>query len=143
MHRLLRSLVVLGALLPALLQAAELRILVAGAAKAGVESLLPAFERLQLGIRAQLAPKLTVLPTGTDVLQGVAAGKFDIGVSQSSEILPVAGVVFVGGLPPPFDLRTPYAIAVVRGSETGRRLMQYLDAAAARAQFGKSGFSSP
>jgi molybdate transport system substrate-binding protein len=95
-----------------------------------------------LGIRAQIAGKTTVLPTGGEVLQGVAAGKFEIGVSQSSEIVPVAGVTFVGGLPPPFELRTPYAIVVLGGSERGRRLMRYLDTAAAHAQFEASGFST-
>ena len=248
MPRLLRSLILLGSLLPALASAAELRILAAGAAKAGVEALLPGFrpahgdavqasydtvgalrDRVlegempdlvvlsdaavdalaarglvrdgdrreigvvvvglavrqgvplpdiatadalrrtllaaatigsadaargatsgvqfdatvdRLGIRAQIAGKTTVLATGGDVLRGVAAGRFEIGVSQSSEIMPVAGVTFVGGLPPPFDLRTAYAIAVVGGSEQGRRLMRYLDSAAAHAQFERSGFST-
>jgi len=95
-----------------------------------------------LGIRAQVAGKATVLPTGGEVLQGVAAGKFDVGVSQSSEILPVPGVTFVGGLPPPFELRTPYAIVVLGGSEPGRRLLHYLDTAAAHARFAASGFSA-
>ena len=95
-----------------------------------------------LGIRAQIAGKTTALPTGGEVLQGVAAGKFDVGVSQSSEILPVPGVTFVGGLPPPFGLRTPYAIVVLGGSEPGRRLMRYLDTAAAHAQFEASGLST-
>jgi molybdate transport system substrate-binding protein len=95
-----------------------------------------------LGVRAQIAPKLTVLPTGGEVLRGVASGKFELGVSQSSEILPVAGVAFVGGLPAPYDLRTPYAIAVLGGSAQGRRLMRYLDSAAAHARFEASGFST-
>ena len=77
-----------------------------------------------LGIRAQIAGRTSVLPTGGEVLQGVAAGRFDVGVSQSSEILPVPGVTFVGGLPTPYDLRTPYAIVVLGASEPGRRLMQ-------------------
>jgi molybdate transport system substrate-binding protein len=247
MPRFLRSLIVFGSLLPALACAAPVRIFVAGAAKAGVEALLPGFgqgsgdtvqasydtagalrdrvlkgeepdlvilsdaavdalaarglvrdgdrreigvvvvglavrqgaplpdittaEALRrtllaaatigyadaahgatsgaqfdlavdgLGIRAQIAGKSTVLPTGGEVLQGLAAGKFEIGVSQSSEILPVAGVTFVGGLPAPFGLRTPYAIAVLGGSEQGRRLMRYLDSAAAHRRFEAGGFS--
>ena len=95
-----------------------------------------------LGIRARIAGKTTVLPTGGEVLQGVADGRFDIGVSQSSEILPVKGVVFVGGLPPPFELRTPYAIVVLGGSEAGPRLMRYLDTTAAHVRFEASGFSA-
>ena len=97
----------------------------------------------QLGIRARLAGKTTVLPTGGEVLRGVATGRFEIGISQSSEITPVPGVTFVGGLPAPFELRTAYAIAVVGGSEAGRRLMRYLDSAAAHAAFQQSGFSKP
>jgi len=95
-----------------------------------------------LGIHAQIASKTTVLPTGVDVIDGVVAGKFEIGVSQSSEILPVAGVRFVGGLPAPFALRTPYAMAVVGGSDSGRQLMKYLDTVAAHAQFESGGLSA-
>lgn len=248
MPHFLRSLVLLGSLLPAAVPAADVRILAAGAAKAGVEALLPGFRQAggssvqagydtvgalrdrvlegempdvvvlsdeaidalaargmirdgdrreigvvvvglavrkgaplpdittaealrrtllaaaaigsadaahgatsgaqfdlavdRLGIRAQLAGKTTVLSTGGEVMRGVAAGKFEIGVSQSSEIMPAAGVTFVGGLPAPFDLRTPFAIAVLGGSEQGRRLMRYLDSAAAHAQFERSGFAS-
>jgi molybdate transport system substrate-binding protein len=229
---LLRLTIVLASLLPALADAEQVRVFVAGAAKAGVEALLPGFghtdgDTIQasydtagalrdrvlkgeepdlvvlsdaavdalavrglirdgdrreigvvvvglavrqgaplpdittadalrpqnsgaqfdvavdgLGVRAQIAPKLTVLPTGGEVLRGVASGKFELGVSQSSEILPVAGVAFVGGLPAPYDLRTPYAIAVLGGSAQGRRLMRYLDSAAAHARFEASGFST-
>jgi molybdate transport system substrate-binding protein len=96
----------------------------------------------KLGIRGQISRKITVLPTGGDVLQGVATGKFDMGVSQSSEILSVTGLAFVGGLPAPYDLRTAYAIAVLGGSAQGKRLMRYLDSAAAHAQFEASGFSA-
>jgi len=95
-----------------------------------------------LGIRAQIARKITVLPTGGEVLQGVAVGKFEMGISQSSEILPVEGVTVVGGLPAPYDLRTYYAIAVLGGSEQGRRLMRYLDSPAAHARFETSGLST-
>ena len=95
-----------------------------------------------LGIRAQVAGKTSVLPTGGEVLQGVAAGRFEVGVSQSSEILPVPGVTFVGGLPSPYDLRTPYAIVVLGASEAGRRLMRYLDTTAAHVQFEASGFAA-
>ena len=95
----------------------------------------------KLGIRAQVQPKLTVLATGTEALQGVAEGRFEVGISQSSEILPVAGVVFVGGLPAPFELRTSYAVAVLGGSAQGQRLMRLLDSAQARARFAGSGFA--
>jgi molybdate transport system substrate-binding protein len=95
-----------------------------------------------LGIRAQIAARTTVLPTGVDVIDGVVAGKFEIGVSQSSEILPIAGVSFVGGLPPPFELRTPYAMVALDGSEAGRRLLRYLDSVAAHARFEAGGFAA-
>jgi molybdate transport system substrate-binding protein len=249
MRRLLQSIVISTSLLPVLASAAQLRIFVAGAAKASVEALLPGFERAggdivlvsydtagalrdrvlkgekpdlailtdvavdvlsarglvkdgdrrevgavvaglavrqgtplpdittadalrrtllavatigypdalhgatsgaqfekavdALGIHAQIASKTTALATGVDVVNGVVAGKFDIGVSQSSEILPVAGVRFVGGLPPPFELHSPYAMVALGGSEPGRRLMRYLDTVAAHAQFQAGGFSAP
>lgn len=94
-----------------------------------------------LGLRDQLASRITVLPFGVDVIQAVAEGKFEIGVSQSSEIVLTPGVTFVGGLPEPHALRTPYAAAVVGASAAGVKLLRLLGEAAAQSQFEAAGFT--
>jgi molybdate transport system substrate-binding protein len=96
-----------------------------------------------LDLRETLAGRLTVLPFGVDVVQGVAEGRFEIGVSQSSEILPNPGVTYVGGLPPPYDLRTPYVAAVLGASEAGRRLLAFLRSDGARVVLERSGLVRP
>lgn len=95
----------------------------------------------QLGLRSALQAKLVVLPFGVDVIEGVAAGQFELGVSQSSEIVPHDTVRYVGDLPAPFALRTPYAAAVVAGSAQGERLLAFLASAAGMAAFTESGFA--
>jgi len=96
-----------------------------------------------LGLREALRDRITVLPFGVDVIQGVADGRFELGVSQSSEILPHTGVTYAGPVPAPHALTTPYVAAVIAGSPRGADLLRYLDSAAARARFVASGFSPP
>ena len=59
---------------------------------------------------------MTVLPFGGDVVSGVAQGRFEIGVSQSSEIVSHPDVVLAGGLPAPFAHRTRYLAAKTPGA---------------------------
>ena len=62
------------------------------------------------------APRVTVLGFGGDVIAGVAEGRFEIGVSQSSEIVAHPGVVLAGRLPEPYAHRTRYRAAKVTGA---------------------------
>lgn len=94
----------------------------------------------QLGLRDALQSKLTILPLGTDVVEGVAADKFELGASQSSEIVPFSNVTYVGELPPPFTLRTPYVAAVVNQSTKGLSLLKFLTSPAGLNSFTSSGF---
>ncbi|HEU4378527.1 MAG TPA: substrate-binding domain-containing protein [Hyphomicrobiaceae bacterium] len=73
----------------------------------------------RLGIAAELGARVTVLPFGGDVIKAVAEGRFQIGVSQSSEIVANADVVLAGRLPPPFDHRTRYVAAKGVGAGPG------------------------
>jgi hypothetical protein len=73
----------------------------------------------------------------------VADGKFALGVSQSSEIVPLPGVVFVGEFPAPHGLRTAYDAAAIRSSATGLQLLNYLQSESARAQLAASGMARP
>jgi molybdate transport system substrate-binding protein len=94
----------------------------------------------QLGLREALQPKLVILPFGVDVIEGVGEGKFEIGASQSSEIVPYTTVTYVGDLPAPFALRTPYVAGVVQNSAKGARLLKFLASPAGQATFAASGF---
>jgi len=93
-----------------------------------------------LGLREALQPKLVILPFGVDVIEGVGEGKFELGASQSSEIVPYSSVTYVGDLPAPFSLRTPYVAGVVHNSPKGASLLQFLASPAGQAAFAASGF---
>jgi len=73
----------------------------------------------RLGLATELGARVTVLPFGGDVIEGVAQGRFEIGVSQSSEIIAHPGVTLAGGLPPPYQHRTRYLAAKVAGAGAG------------------------
>ncbi|MCG2591950.1 substrate-binding domain-containing protein [Ramlibacter sp. XY19] len=96
-----------------------------------------------LDLRAELAPRLTVLPFGVDVINAVAAGKFALGVSQSSEIMAAQGVRFVGGLPAPHAQATGYGAALASGSGAAVALLEFLATPAAQSAWRASGFTAP
>jgi molybdate transport system substrate-binding protein len=95
----------------------------------------------QLGLREAVQPKLVILPFGVDVIEGVAAGKYELGASQSSEIVPHEAVTYVGDLPAPYALRTPYMAGVVNNSAKGASLLKFLASSAGLGAFHASGFS--
>lgn len=95
-----------------------------------------------LGIREQLAGRITVLPFGVDVIEAVATGRFEIGISQSSEIVQHAGVRYIGPLPPPHGLATRYQAAALKGRANGAALLRYLGGPAGQAASRKSGFAA-
>ena len=67
-------------------------------------------------LREQIGARVTVLPFGGDVIEEVARGRFEIGVSQSSEIVAHPGVTLVGRLPAPYVHRTRYLAAKLIGA---------------------------
>jgi len=96
----------------------------------------------QLGLRPALQAKLVILPFGVEVIEGVAAGQFELGASQSSEIVPHESVTYVGDLPAPFALRTPYVVGVVAGSAKGAALLKFMSTPESLAVFKGSGFGN-
>ncbi|MFC5498490.1 molybdate ABC transporter substrate-binding protein [Caenimonas terrae] len=98
---------------------------------------------VQLGLRSALQPKLHLLPFGVDVIKDVAAGKFALGVSQSSEILQHEGIAMAGPLPPPYALTTGYSAAVTSHKPAAQLLLQFMATPAAAAQFRATGFLAP
>ncbi len=97
----------------------------------------------RLGIRAQIADRAILIPFGVEVIQAVADGRVELGVSQSSEILLHPGVSFVGPLPEPYGLMTPYAAASVNGGdETAKQFIDFLQTKAGTDALAEAGFTA-
>ena len=96
-----------------------------------------------LGISDMVASRATVLPFGVEVIEAVAAGKFELGVSQSSEIVRHKGVRYLGALPPPYRLGTRYQVAAIKATPTAVSLLKFLQTSAAREAMRASGFAAP
>lgn len=97
----------------------------------------------QLGIAEQIKARVTVLPFGGDVIAEVARGRFEIGVSQSSEIVAHPGVTLAGRLPAPYGHSTRYVAAKPVGA--GARsdsVLALLQTPAARSTFADFGFET-
>jgi molybdate transport system substrate-binding protein len=93
-----------------------------------------------LGLQDAVRAKTTVLPFGVDVIRAVAAGRFALGVSQSSEILQHAGIRYAGALPPPHSLSTGYGAALAADSAAARVLLAFLARPETLKRFRASGF---
>ena len=94
-----------------------------------------------LGIGDAMAKRTTVLPFGVEVIEAVAAGKYELGVSQSSEIVQHQGVRYIGALPPPHQLATRYQIAAIKGSAHGASLAVFTQTDAGRQASEAGGFA--
>ncbi|MEO7254588.1 MAG: substrate-binding domain-containing protein [Casimicrobium sp.] len=96
-----------------------------------------------LGISDQVASKVTVLPFGVEVIEAVAAGKFDLGVSQSSEIVQHKNVRYIGALPVPHQLATRYQIAALKDRPLGISLADFVVTERGKQASRDSGFETP
>jgi molybdate transport system substrate-binding protein len=88
----------------------------------------------RMGIADALKAKVIQAPPGTPVGGIVARGEAEIGFQQVSELLPVAGIDFVGPLPPDIQSITVFSGGVHVGArETGavRELLEFLSSPAA------------
>jgi molybdate transport system substrate-binding protein len=95
-----------------------------------------------LAIAAEVRARVTVLRYGGDVIEAVAQGRFELGVSQSSEIVAHPGVALAGPLPAPYDQRTHYLAARLEGAPArAEAVLGFLRSAAARSQFAALGFA--
>lgn len=98
----------------------------------------------RLGIAAEIKSRVTVLPFGGDVIKAVAEGRFELGVSQSSEIVARSDVVLAGPLPAPFDHRTRYVAAKGVGAGPGAdAFLALLQGGSGRAALRAIGFGEP
>lgn len=96
-----------------------------------------------LGLTAALKDRMVIFPTGLDAVEAVAAGRFAIGVSQTSEIAPHEGLTLVGGLPEPHALTTQYSVGFVIGQPTSAAelLFTRITGDAGRSHWQSTGFS--
>lgn len=98
----------------------------------------------RLGLKDVLRERITVLPFGGEIAEAVAQGRFEIGISQASEIATHPGVVLAGRLPGELALDTVYAGARLReGREAGRQLLEFLTGPAAAETLASVGFQRP
>ena len=117
-----------GAFKRSLLAAKSIAYVGTGATAANMQKI---FERL--GIAAEMKAKTRVL-SGISAPAAVAKGEAELGFTQISEILPVAGAELAGPLPPELQIYTIFSAAV--GAHAGqaaaaRSFLKFLTAPAA------------
>jgi len=98
------------------------------------------FERW--GIAEQLKPKITQTPPGVAVGDVVARGDAEIGFQQVSELLPVAGIDYIGPLPPDIQVITVFSGGVhvaARQPAAAKELIKFLASPAAAPVIRKKG----
>ncbi|MDR5855233.1 substrate-binding domain-containing protein [Caballeronia sp. LZ062] len=98
----------------------------------------------KLGIEERVAPKAHMIPR-IPVASVVANGDYEVGFQQVAELLPVAGVEFVGKVPEDVQSVTRYAAGIPVGAkhpEEARDLLRFLASSAAQATVRKTGLDS-
>jgi molybdate transport system substrate-binding protein len=96
----------------------------------------------RLGIADAVQQKAIKLPFGIEVVEAVATGRVELGISQSSEIAPHPGVTLAGGLPGALALRTVYVAAALDDTEAARAFVRFLASApASDAALRRAGFA--
>ena len=117
-------------------------IVYADPAKGGASGVYFARVVDRLGIADQLKPK-TILVPGAQAAELVAKGKAEIGVAQTSEIVPVAGAQVLGPLPGEFASTTLFTAgigATTKVPAAAKSLIQFLTGPVARPVFSAKGF---
>jgi molybdate transport system substrate-binding protein len=100
-------------------------VVYADPAKGGLSGVYFARVLDRLGIADQMKPK-TVLVPGDQSADIVAKGEAEIGVAQTSEIIPVAGAQLVGPLPGDLNLVTVFSAGLGAGTKTADAAMSYV-----------------
>jgi molybdate transport system substrate-binding protein len=94
--------------------------------------LVELFERL--GIAAEIKPKAKVSVSGQPVGELIARGEAEIGFQQVSELLPVAGIDYLGPLPQDIQRVTVFAAGIhasAKQVDAAKALVKFLTAPAA------------
>lgn len=129
-----------GALKQTLLNAKS--IVYADPAKGGASGVYFAHVVDRLGIADQLKAK-TILVPGAQAAEMVAKGEAEIGVGQTSEIVPVAGAQVLGPLPGEFASTTVFTAGIGASSKdqnAAKSLIQFLGGPIAKPVLAAKGF---
>jgi molybdate transport system substrate-binding protein len=92
----------------------------------------------RMGIADEVKPKLMLWDTGRAVIDTIASGKADFGITFISELMLNRRIAVVGPLPPDMRLTNIYTAAIPKMSnavEPARDFMAFLTSPAARARF--------
>lgn len=117
-------------------------IVYADPAKGGASGVYFAKVIDKLGIAEQLKPK-TLLVAGAQAADVVAKGEAEIGVGQTSEIVPVAGAEVLGPLPGELNSVTLFAAGIgasTQASDAAKSLVAFLTGPVAKPVFSAKGF---
>ena len=85
----------------------------------------------RMGIADELKPKLRQAPPGVPVGELIARGEVEIGLHQTSELLPVAGIDILGPLPADIQQFTVFSAGVSAGAkapDAAKELVKFLTA---------------
>jgi molybdate transport system substrate-binding protein len=96
----------------------------------------------RMGIADEIKPKLKQTQPGNPVGELIARGEAEIGFQQVSELLPVAGIDFIGPLPPDVQHITVFSGGIHTGakeSDAAKALVRFIAAPAAAAVIRKKG----
>jgi molybdate transport system substrate-binding protein len=100
-------------------------VVYADPAKGGLSGVYFARVLDRLGIADQMKPK-TVLVPGDQSAEVVAKGEAEIGVAQTSEIIPVPGAQLVGPLPGDLNLLTVFSAGLGAGTKAADAATSYV-----------------
>ncbi len=117
-------------------------IVYADPAKGGASGVVFAHVVERLGIADQLKPK-TILVPGAQAAQLVAKGQAEIGVGQTSEIVPVAGAQVLGPLPGELNSTTLFTAGIGAATKVpaaAKSFIQFLTGPIAKPVFSAKGF---
>jgi molybdate transport system substrate-binding protein len=96
----------------------------------------------RLGIADELRPKIRQSPSGVPVGELIARGEAEIGFQQISELLPIAGIDYLGPLPADIQHFTVFSGGLhvgAKGQRAAEALMEFIKAPAAAAAIRKTG----
>jgi molybdate transport system substrate-binding protein len=91
----------------------------------------------RLGMTEQLRPKMVLGKTGREVAMLVATGRAELGITFTSEFIPIEGTRVVGPLPKGMEYVNGYAGALPQGggSEAARAYLRFLASPASKERF--------
>lgn len=96
----------------------------------------------RMGIADEIKSKVTQIGPGLAVGDVIARGDAEVGFQQISELLPIAGITYVGPLPPEIQVNTLYAGAIHTGSkapDAATALLKHLKSPAAQSALRRAG----